>query len=178
MIPYKSLSSLLIRVKRKVFVSYHHESDQAFRDSFSRSFDNSYDVVTDNSLSRAVDSDDPGYVMRRIRENYITGTSCTIVLCGPGTRWRKYIDWEIKATLDKAHGLIGVHLPTNLPGPTGGVHKPDRLQDNIDSKYAVWADWTAFTSSPSAVQATIEKANATSKALIANSRALRRRNGQ
>jgi len=49
--------------------------------------------------------------MRGIRENFITGTSCTIVLCGAQTHLRKYVHWEIKATLDKEHGLIGVNLP-------------------------------------------------------------------
>jgi hypothetical protein len=47
--------------------------------------------------------------MQRIRDKHITGTSCTIVLCGSLTPWRKYVDWEIKATLDKEHGLIGIN---------------------------------------------------------------------
>ena len=88
-------------VKRKIFVSYHHDNDQAYYNEFSRFFSDQYDAIQDSSLDRLIDSDDTEYVMRRIRENYITGTSCTVVLCGPQTRWRKYVDWEIKATLDK-----------------------------------------------------------------------------
>ena len=61
------------QTKRKVFVSYHHDNDQRFYNEFSRSFSDTYDVITDNSLDRAVDSDDPDYVLRRIRENNITG---------------------------------------------------------------------------------------------------------
>src|SRR5712671_172295 len=30
----------------------------------------------DNSVERRIDSDDVEYVMRRIRENYVTGSSC------------------------------------------------------------------------------------------------------
>lgn len=118
-------SSLHIQatVRRKVFVSYHHGGDQAYYNAFSKTFHSTYDVITDNSLEREVDSDDVDYVMRRIREDYITGSSCTIVLVGKETYARKYVDWEIKATLDKQHGLIGVQLPT-LPvcQPTGPRH--------------------------------------------------------
>ena len=69
-------------VKRKVFVSYHHRGDQAYYDAFSQAFHDTYEVITDNSLEREVDSDNVDYVMRRIRENHITGSSCTIVLVG------------------------------------------------------------------------------------------------
>jgi len=62
--------------------------------------------------------------MQRIRDKYITGTSCTIVLCGPQARWRKYIDWEIKAALDKEHGLIGVWLTNNPLAAGGGMTFP------------------------------------------------------
>lgn len=127
--------------QRSIFVSYHHDRDQACYDEFSRIFSDVYGIVRDNSLERLIDSDDPDYVMRRIRENHISGTSCTIVLCGPETRWRKYVDWEIKATLDKEHGLISVNLPHNPRDYLGRVHKPDRLQDNIDSGYALWVEW-------------------------------------
>src|SRR5215472_9931045 len=95
-------------VKRKVFISYHHAGDQAYYDAFSRAFSGVYDVITDNSLVRGIESDVVEYVMRRIRENYITGSSCTIVLVGRDTWGRKYVDWEIDATLQKEHGLIGV----------------------------------------------------------------------
>jgi len=113
--------------------------------------------------------------MRRIRENYITGTSCTIVFCGPQTRWRKYVDWEIKATLDKQHGLIGIKLSNNTPDQLGRWHKPDRLQDNIDSGYAVWTYWESLTIDH--LKVCIETANANPKNLIKNDRGMRSRNG-
>jgi Thoeris protein ThsB, TIR-like domain len=93
--------------KPGVFVSYHHRLDQPFYDEFSRIFCDTYDVVQDNSPERAKDSDDVEYIMRSLRENHISGTSCTIVLCGAETRWRKFVDWEIDATLDKQHCLDG-----------------------------------------------------------------------
>lgn len=170
------LGALLTQpVKRKIFVSYHHDSDQAYYNEFSRFFASQYEAVQDSSLDRLIDSTDTDYVMRRIRENYITGTSCTIVLCGPQTRWRKYVDWEIKATLDKQHGLIGVQLPNNIPDLQGGVHVPDRLCDNTNSGYAIWTSWSALTLDH--LRACIETANSKSKSLIINNRIMRSRNG-
>lgn len=102
----------LFSVKRRVFISFHHGGDQWACDQLSTSLTEHYDIASDSSLDRTVDSTDPEYVMRRIREKHLTGSSCTIVLCGARTPWRKYVDWEIKATLDKQHGLIAVQLPT------------------------------------------------------------------
>ena len=172
---YGAGTLLTTPVKRKVFVSYHHDNDQAYYNEFSRFFSDQYDAIQDSSLDRLIDSDDAEYVMRRIRENYITGTSCTIVLCGPQTRWRKYVDWEIKATLDKEHGLIGVQIPNNIPDASGKIHVPDRLADNIDNGYAVWTSWGALTVEH--LRACIEIANANSKILINNDRIMRSRNG-
>lgn len=164
-------------VKRKVFVSYHHGGDRAYYDAFIAAFSKSYDVIQDNSVERAVDSTDTDYVIRRIRENYITGSSCTIVFCGAQTPFRKFVDWEIKATLDKQHGLIGVNLPTNPMGSNFKYTVPDRLYDNIVSGYAVWVDWAALTQSVQSVKNYIELANSKPASLINNSRALKWRNG-
>lgn len=167
----------LAAVKRKVFVSYNHDEDQAYYNTFSNAFQNTYEVITDNSLARAVDSDNAEYVMRRIRENHIKGSSCTIVLVGEYAHARKYVDWEIKATLDMQHGLIGVMLPTLPINNMGRVNVPPRLSDNIDSGYALWVSWANMTASAPACQGYIEAANARKKDLIENSRALRLRNG-
>ena len=171
------LGSLLIPTKRKIFISYHHNSDQWYYNEFSRYFADGYEAVQDNSVDRLINSDNTDYVIRRIREEYITGTSCTIVLCGPQTRWRKYVDWEIKASLDKQHGLIGIKLPNNNPDSAGGVHKPDRLQDNINTGYAIWTTWENLNQGPDYLQKCIEHANSKSASLIDNTRDLRKRNG-
>lgn len=76
------LAALMKPIRRKVFVSYHHGGDQAYYDEFSRFFHDQYEAIRDNSLERLIQSDDTEYVMRQIREQYITGTSCTIVLIG------------------------------------------------------------------------------------------------
>jgi len=130
--------------------------------------------MQDSSLDRVIDSDDPEYVMRRIRETYITGTSCTVVLCGAQTSLRKYVDWEIKATLDKCHGLIGINLPSSMSS-NSGVIVSDRFNDNYHSGYAEWLQWQEVN--PEKLVQTIELANSKPSILINNSRQMRRRNG-
>jgi hypothetical protein len=163
-----------LRIRRKIFVSYHHGGDQAYYDAFSKQFHDTYQMVYDNSLERSVDSDDVNYVMRRIRENHITGTSCTIVLVGKDTWGRKYVDWEILATLEKQHGLIGVQLPTLPVDVFGKVNVPPRLSDNINSGFALWVEWIQVMGA--ALPGYIEQANGRDKNLIVNSRERRLRN--
>jgi hypothetical protein len=165
-------------VKHKVFVSYHHHGDQAYYNAFSKAFHDTYDVIYDNSLERSIDSDNVNYVMRRIRENHITGTSCTIVLVGAESPKRKYIDWEISATLEKSHALIGVRLPSaRLTQDNQYVLVPDRLLDNINSGFALWLTWEQITSSTAQLGQYIAEAKSRSATLIDNSRPRRVRNG-
>jgi len=165
-------------VKHKIFISYHHGGDQAYYDAFSNAFHDTYDVIYDNSLERRVDSDNVDYVMRRIRENHITGSSCTIVLVGSATWGRKYVDWEIKATLEKEHGLIGVYLPTSVIDQNSNkILVPDRLFDNIQSGFALWISWQNFTASSAQLERYVADAKARSTKLIVNNRDRRLRNG-
>ena len=169
------LAALMKPIRRKVFVSYHHGSDQAYYDEFSRFFHDQYEAIRDNSLERLIQSDDTEYVMRQIREQYITGTSCTIVLIGGQSHERKYLDWEIKATLDKCHGLVGIALPTHAKNPAGEIIVPDRFLDNHKSGYAVWAHWNGLTAQ--GLTQLIDTAIAKPHWQIDNSRPMRQRNG-
>ena len=168
---YGSLLGQLLTT-RSIFVSYHHGGDRAYYDAFARLFADTYSVIQDNSVEREIDSDDSEYVIRRIREEFITGSSCTLVLCGIETPTRKFVDWEIKATLDKDHGLIAVQLPTNSQ-----FIVPQRLMDNVTSGYAVWTSWNKLQTNPTLLRTLIEQANGKSKELIRNQRELRTRNG-
>ena len=130
--------------KRKIFVSYHHENDQDYYDKLSTLLEKDYVPIYDNSLDRNVESDNSDYVIQRIRDNYIKGTSCTIVLCGSESSQRKYIDWEIKGTLEKEHGLLGIALPTCPTDLAGKYYVPGRLYDNIASGYAQLIMWSTL----------------------------------
>ncbi|CCD95367.1 conserved hypothetical protein [Bradyrhizobium sp. ORS 375] len=163
--------------RRKIFVSYHHRGDQAYYDDFSSTFHDRYEAITDNSIERRIDSSDFAYIMRCIRENHLKGSSCTVVLCGRETPKRRYVDWEIEASLQQQMGLVAVLLPTIETFPNGGTAKPARLQDNIDSGYAEWVWWDTLRGNPDLLSSLIEAANAKSKGLIVNNRLRMTRNG-
>lgn len=164
-------------VRPRIFVSYHHHKNQAYYDTFSKTLHDRMELVFDNSLERTIDSDNPEYVIQRIRDSFITGTSCTIVLCGTETQQRKYVDWEIKATLDKQHGLIGIGLPTVSRDPNNHAIVPDRLLSNYQSGYAVWKNWSDFAATPTAMTSWIQEAVSKEKSKIVNSATIKTRNG-
>ena len=129
--------------KRKVFISFHHKNDQSWFDYFSKKFDDQYEVFYDQSLNtQRVRSDDPEYINRAIREDYINGSSITIVLCGVETQKRKYIDWEIYSTLYDKHALLGIALPGAQRTQNGKIIVPDRLYTNWLTGYAYFIEWT------------------------------------
>lgn len=161
--------------KRKIFVSYHHGGDQWYYNKFSTFFHDQYETVFDNSIERVIDSDNVDYVMQRIRDKHISGTSCTVLLIGAQTHERKYIDWEIKATLEKQHGLVGIALPSALKMLGGKIRVPDRYYDNYITNFALWEQWENLT-----IPRLSELVNAAalkSASLINNSRSMKQRNG-
>lgn len=163
-------------VRRRVFISYHHGRDQRYYDTFSGWFGETLQVFSDRSLDRARDSDNPDYIMRYIRENHLTGASTAIVLCGLETPRRKFVDWEIEAGLRQGMTLIGVKLP-EVTVVNDSCEKPARLQDNINSKYAIWTAWENLTQSVGNLITLIDEASARPKSRIDNSRQRRARNG-
>ena len=104
--------------RRRVFVSYHHEEDQRYKDRFVRMM-NDYmvdkSVDTNDIIDQGLRSDE---IRRRIRDEYIAEATVTVVLIGRCTWRRKHVDWEISASLiDTPHnercGLLGILLPTH-----------------------------------------------------------------
>lgn len=163
------------KIRRKIFVSYHHGGDQWYYNEFSRVFHDEWESVYDNSLDRQIDSDNTAYVMQRIRDNFIHGTSCTVVLIGAATYQRKYVDWEIKATLDKQHSLFGIILPSHSKSYDGKVIVPQRFFDNLSSGYASMMNWTDL--SAQSLATAVNNAVAKPKSLIQNTMAMKPRNG-
>lgn len=144
--PYRSPLGDNLRLgllrRRKVFISYHHKNDQNWYNLFSLWFSGTLDLFYDNSLERGQDSTNSEYLNRKIREEYIVGTSLTIVLCGPETWKRRWVDWEIHATLWHNHGLLGIILPTCTKDYLNRYLVPNRFYENANSGYALWIHWT------------------------------------
>lgn len=127
--------------KHKVFISHYHDDDDEVNEFVSK-FAYEKDVFTPKIVGEdydtTINSDDSNYIMRKIREDYLTDSTVTIVLIGKDTWKRKYVDWEIASTLrndpnNKRSGLIGIFLPGRNKNNTT---IPERLQDNIDIGYA------------------------------------------
>jgi hypothetical protein len=127
---------------RNIFLSFHQEDEieaNVWCHRFSQYFNDVRTLGLDefgDDFAEHIESNDGDYVMRQIREKAIAGTSCTVVLVGKCTWARRYVDWEIAATLrnfdDSARGgLIAVQLPAAREH--GWSRLPSRLAMNIGS---------------------------------------------
>lgn len=122
-------------VRRKCFISYHH-ADQIEVYSFIRAFDSFHDIFIYRGLGLSmaddiINSTNTDYVMQRIRELYLSDSTVTIVMIGQCTWARRYVDWEIQASLRQGlantpNGLLGIKLPSYR-----GNGYPARLNANL-----------------------------------------------
>ena len=112
----------------KVFISYHHQNDQKYKDAI-------VGLGAGHSifLDRSVDIGDiPGdwtaqQVRRAIRDRYLRDSTVTIVLVGFETRYRKHVDWEIYSSMydgpvNKQSGLVVVNIPGISPNCFNAPH--------------------------------------------------------
>ena len=120
--------------RRKVFVS-HYRGDQTEVDAFIDYFGNREKVFIPyvlgaNDNDDFIESTNPDYVMTQIRKKYLQDTTVTIVLVGTCTHSRRYVDWEIKSSLqqgdDLPNGLMGIILKSS----GGNAYMPPRLEAN------------------------------------------------
>ena len=151
--------------RHNVFLSYYHEQDQKCKDSFVRMMgenivDKSVDLgdIIDNNLPTEA-------VLQRIREDHIAQVSVTVVLVGRCTWQRKYVDWEIGASLRDTRtnprcGLLGILLPTHPDFEEARYRSqliPPRLAANCegDDPFALIYDWSG---DPSEVRSWVHRA--------------------
>lgn len=135
-------------IRHKVFISYHRD-DRKEVDDFIEIFDYERKVFITRALGIGmaddiIDSTDTDYVMRRIRELYLQDSTVTIVLIGECTWARRYVDWEIQASLRHGetvtpNGVLGIVLPSagKKPIPPGRL-KENLKGENSDEGYARW----------------------------------------
>lgn len=143
--------------KHKVFISLHHKDDD-YRNMFSEFMEGNF---VDKSVGDEDIDDNPlrtEAVRQRIRDNFISDATVTVVLIGLCTWQRKHVDWEIGASLRATErnprcGLLGIRLPSHPDYGTGSYNRyriPPRLADNCDPNdprgirtdpFAVVYDW-------------------------------------
>lgn len=153
--------------RHKVFVSYHHANDQAYRDIFEKLFSDIHDVMISRSVQIGdINENLPTETIRqKIRDEYLRESTVTVVLVGSQTWQRKHVDWEIGSSIRNTQynprsGLLGILLPT-YPHPNGEISKydpytiPPRLHYNIECGFAKLYSWSQ---NPSNVQAWIHDA--------------------
>ncbi len=144
--------SQLSHTRHKVFVSYHHSNDQAYRDRFERLFAGIYDIMISRSVQ--IGDIDPYLttetVRQKIRDEYLRDSTVTVVLIGRETWKRKHVDWEIGSSIrhtqyNPRSGLLGIVLPT-YPRPDPAKYDPytipPRLYDNIKCGFAQIYNWS------------------------------------
>ena len=127
----------MTKVRHRCFISYHHK-DQDEVDEFIQTFDHDRDVFIARGLGEEmsqdiIESDDTLYVMKRIRELYLRDSTVTLVMMGKCTGARRYVDWELQASLRSGetitpNGLLGIKLPSY---PKKGGTFPNRLNLNL-----------------------------------------------
>ena len=153
--------------RHKVFVSYHHDNDQCYKDYFKTLFADIYDTM----VSKSVEDGDihpnlkTDTIRQKIRDENLRDSTVTVVLVGAETWKRKHVDWEIGSSLrhtekNPRSGLLGIILPT-YPRPPGKPKSyynhtiPPRLYDNIKCDFAKIYPWT---DDPNTVQSWIHEA--------------------
>lgn len=151
--------------RHKVFVSYHHQNDQVYREAFESIFAQRYDILVSKSVQIGdIDPQlDAENIRRIIRERYLGDSTVTVVLIGSDTWSRRHVDWEIGASIRETQtsprsGLLGILLPTyRLPAPNqfDPYTIPPRLYDNVECGFA---DLHMWSHNPQAVSQWINEA--------------------
>ncbi len=124
--------------RRKVFISFHQQ-DQTEVENFVDLWAEREGLFIPRVLGASdnddfIDSDNPDYVMSQIRNRYLGDSTVTIVLVGSCTHSRRYVDWELKASLRQGetynpNGVMGIRLPSC--GKSALL--PPRLEENWTS---------------------------------------------
>jgi hypothetical protein len=164
------------------FLSYHIDDAEAVVDflaSFGSVIIPRVLGVTDEDL--LVDNERPDYTMRRIREEYLTDSTVTIVIGGQCTWARKYVDWEIASSLRDDANNARSGLLVYAPKGEKTMKLPARVQDNWVSNNPVksYVEHWMYPVTENEVRGHVElafQARTNKASLVDNTRTLRRAN--
>lgn len=116
----------------KVFISYHHDNDQRYREDLV-SINNRYGVFIDRSVDTGDISDDldDQTIREKIRDEYLRDSSVTILLVGTETKNRKHVDWEVYSSMidgrvNKKSGILVVNLPSTGSENYTAAHESEK----------------------------------------------------
>ncbi|MCM3239598.1 TIR domain-containing protein [Heyndrickxia oleronia] len=124
-------------MRRKCFISFKTEDIH-----YKKFIQSELDVdMIDKSLDVAIDSDNEEYIMRKIREDYLSSSTVTIHLIGRfsaenrGYHEQKYIKRELQASLyngngNTRNGILGIVLPEMYDQIYTGSHFCNDCNEN------------------------------------------------
>jgi len=140
-------------VSHKCFISYN-AADKDAVDDFCEKFSGSFIRRGITMEDDIIDSTNTDYVMQRIRELYLQDSTVTIVLIGKCTWARRFVDWEIQASLRNPadgypNGLVVIQLWDSYKT------LPNRANINVDSGYS---KFYKYPSSSNALENLIDEA--------------------
>lgn len=104
---------------RRLFISCHYaDRDRAKGFNLLR-WNKNVDIdFVGRHLLDPVDSTNSAYIAQKVREQ-LKGTSATVVLIGKGTADRTWVDDEIRWSLEKGNGILGIRLEPGVEIPSG-----------------------------------------------------------
>ena len=131
-------------MSHKCFISYH-AADKKAVDDFCDKFVGTFIRRGIKMEDDIIDSNNTDYVMKRIRQLYLQDSTVTIVLIGKCTWARKFIDWELQASLRNPsdgypNGVVAIQLWDSCQT------LPDRAKLNVDSEYSKFYEYPSSTS--------------------------------
>ena len=101
----------------KVFISYHHQNDQWYKDELVR-WGEGNAIFVDKSVDTGDISDELSdqRIREKIRDDYLRDSTVTILLVGIETSRRKHVDWELYSSMydgpvNKRSGVVVINLP-------------------------------------------------------------------
>ena len=136
--------------RHRVFVSYHHENDQEYKDQL-------VEEMSEDLVDRSVEDGDiddglrTESIWQNIRDEHIADATVVLVLIGRHTWSRKFVDWEIGSALNESRnnsrcGVLGILLPDHPDYGTGHWEPsllPQRVAASVegDDPYVRLYDW-------------------------------------
>ena len=136
--------------RHKVFVSYHHENDQRYKDLL-------VEEMAADIVDRSVEDGDiderlgTEAIWENIRDEHMSDATVLLVLIGRDTWSRRFVDWEVGSALNRSRnnsrcGVLGILLPGHPDYRRGRVEPdllPQRLAANIEGAdpYVRLCDW-------------------------------------
>lgn len=118
----------------KVFISYHHDRDQLFKNKLVR-LNKRHDLFVDRSVKTGDIPDDwsDQQIRQEIRDHYLRDSTVTILLVGSKTKNRDHVDWEIYSSMydgliNKRSGIVAINLPATL---SVAINLPETLSKSV-----------------------------------------------